>query len=206
MDTDVYIEPSKRDTRYYIWNQRIYLCRIRYMDTRTVDDLREFGMPTSGDSFYDREISNEIVQRMLTIAEMEDYFNRGIDVSVVTPSDTKRIYEAVSNHLVAWKNHLQISLNVKDPDIDGLVRLDVFANAIYAHAKRHFSTDVVDSIMARMVSNQSQSRESILALRKNAPLVSNPAIDDKDAKEEKTPGRDSMAKIFIGFRPSGKWR
>ena len=47
-----YIRPENRDTRYALWFDR-YQCRVPYIQTLSIDELSENGLPTSGDIHHD---------------------------------------------------------------------------------------------------------------------------------------------------------
>lgn len=195
-----WVPESERDTRWPIFNSLFY-CRIPYLASRTVEDIKQFGMPISGDAAYDRQTANELVHRMITIAQMIDYYKRGVRVEIVDPAETKKIYEHISAHLTAWANVLEGSVNRGNAPIDDLLLMDNFANAIYAHAKYHFPKEQVDSVFAR-------SLGGVLGMSRRNILGSKPVVKEEGREEPPAyPERRSFSEIFSQRRtttPTGQ--
>jgi hypothetical protein len=122
--------------------------------------------------------------------------------------DTKEIYERISDHLNLWKQKLENSFHVKDAPIDDLLLLDKFANVVYKYAAPQFTTEMVDSLIARRMSSAMKfNRQNILSPLKNK--VINP-IDGTTTEESKIPERVSMSDSFLASRPNNisnkKWK
>jgi hypothetical protein len=92
-----------RPTVWYLFNRR-FMCKAPVMATMSVDDIKQFGMPTTGDPMIDKEMSREWPLRMLNIAEMEDIFNRGYSLRLTKYSDSKTVYELIRDHLLEWRS------------------------------------------------------------------------------------------------------
>jgi len=45
-----------------IW-ERLYMASLRFKDSLSEDEIRQFGMPTTGDPRIDREVHNEYLVR-----------------------------------------------------------------------------------------------------------------------------------------------
>jgi hypothetical protein len=183
-----------------------------------MDEMREYGTPTSGDPDFDAQMRNERVDVMLTIAgpnSMMHYWDQGITIGVVNEKDTKRIYEMIANHLDAWRHHLTTDLNNRGAPLDELIKLDKFASVVYAHAKFHFPKDFVDSILARQVTQSRVSRANLNAAYEPKPIKVNEEtgeeqIDHAKVIAEQYPDRVSMADAFKRGQNSGgvsnRWR
>ena len=184
-----YIPEDKRDTSYYIFH-RLFMCRVKNIDTMSVDFIKMFGMPCSGDEQEDKATANELVIRMLSINQMLEYYQKGVTVHVVNYKDTKEIYERISDHLNAWKFKLNNDFHVRDAPVEDLLALDQFANVVYKHAVSQFTTKEADSIISRRVSGI--MRADRLTLMK--PLANKNAEGVKE--EVKYPERVSMAESF----------
>jgi hypothetical protein len=185
-----FLPEAERTTAYYLFSRaERYECKIRLMDTRSIDHIRFFGTPTSGDEDYDREMRNEVVTRMFTIAEMACYFRDGVPVWVRHKSDTKKIYERITEHLIAWRDALQ-GLNHPKAPIEDLLVLDEFAHKVYEHAKWHFKDPYTVSLVQRAM-NARFSSGSLLGTPMAIPTAESPP-----------PSRDSFTELFVNHRPA----
>lgn len=192
-----WVPPEQRDTRWYLWH-KLFRCRVSNIQTMSVEYLQEFGMPSSGDAQYDRETANELVQRMLSINQMVEFFRNGVTVGVCQVSDTKEIYERIKDHLDAWKLKLERSVNIRGAPVDDLVLLDRFATTVYKHARHHFTEQYVDSLLVRKMNQGARfNRGNIL---KALPSELSTSIEDsiREENEKKWPEHQSMADIFVG--------
>lgn len=184
-----YLPEEQRNTAYYLFSRvERYHCRLRGMDTRSVEHIRFFGTPTSGDPDYDREMRNEIVDRFLTIAEMACYFRDGITVRVKHRADTKKIYERITDHLIAWRDALS-SLNHPQAPIEDLLTLDEFAHKVYEHAKWHFKDPYTTSLLERAMNARFGNMGILGQGNPTMPSVDNPP-----------PERETFNDLFVGRR------
>jgi hypothetical protein len=136
------------DTTVAIW-EHLYKVRIPYLQSRTIDDIREKGTVISGIASYDADIKNQLQTTYLSINQMVDYFKEGVAIRVCDKGDPKLIYEAISEHIYAWKYQLEKGINIGDAPIEDLVIMDKFAGTVYEHAKHHFNEDTANSIFAQ---------------------------------------------------------
>jgi hypothetical protein len=202
-----WIPPEMRDHRWGIWKKK-FLCRVPNIQTMSTDFIKMFGMPSTGDPFLDKETAHELISRMLTIAEMVTFFNQGVTVEIVNYKDTKTIYEHITDHLVAWKKKLETGWHTRDAPIDDLLLMDKFANVVYRFAAPQFTTDIVESILARRMSDTLRvSRDKIMGGSKPKVIIINEA---GEKEEEKRPERVGMADDFLNRKAANagaaKWR
>lgn len=137
-----------RDTTTLIWDH-LYRCRIPQLDSTSIDYMRAMGSYITGDPGIDREMSNQWITTMINIDTMVEYYRQGVAIKVCNYSDTKHIYEAISEHLLAWRTRLTHGINIGDAPIEDLILMDEFANVVYDHAKYQFTRDMVDSMFAK---------------------------------------------------------
>lgn len=181
-------------TDYYIF-EKLWWCRVPFNASRSVDHIKHFGTPMSGDPDRDRATANELVDRMITIERMVEYSKTGVHVYVKNRNDCKEIYEAISLHLQSWKRHLESSLNTGDAPLQDLVDLDQFANLVYSHAKYQFTNQWMEDVLQRHIS-------SSLRVSRGNMFVSKPTImpedtrSDEDRLREQYPDRQDMSDIF----------
>ena len=117
-----WIPEANRDTAWPIWH-KLFMCRVRMIDTLSADYIKHFGMPATGIAEYDTEIPKEAVIRMLTINQMVEFYKKGVNVSVVNLKDTKIIYDFITDHLLAWKDKLNNSFGNRGAPLDDLILL-----------------------------------------------------------------------------------
>lgn len=218
-----YIPPENRDSRYALWYVR-YQCRIPYIQTLSIDELMEDGLPTSGDMHHDHATQWEPRLMSLPIHRMAELWSSGANVSLLKREDAPKIYEAIMTHLYAWKDHIEHAYHPRTPPYDDLLVLDQFANIVYEHARyaydsnfitKHFklsnSTAIGRRAMLTAMSKVDDRRREMadrgmLAVRNIDLHVVAPKYDPNaeatfidysgKAKEYDAPARTSMAKFF----------
>lgn len=136
------------DTSKNLWDLKFF-CRVPELQTRSVEHIKFFGTPTTGDSAIDKELANQWISTFMCIDDMIELYKKDIPIRIVNTADVKKIYDYISQHLHAWKSQVSVGLNLGDAPLEDLVYMDRFANTIYEHAKYHFSKDVADSILAK---------------------------------------------------------
>lgn len=183
-----WVPEDQRNSAWYLFNVK-FLCRVPYLESRSLEDIRMFGTPHVGIPEFDEQTSKELVDRLLTISEIADYFEKGVSVYVKRMEDTKTIYDHIRKHLMTWEAHLQRSFDTKGAPIDDLVRLDKLAQSVYAHAKP-FITVENQGVFERHLNTFSRKRGLSIS-----------AAQPKEAEtplEEQT--YDSMARAFVSMR------
>lgn len=184
-------------TADYIFRRKFH-CRVQERHTRSMDNLRFHGVVDSGDPVRNAQMSRERVDRMLTIVDMKKYYDEGVTVGVVKVEDTKLIYEYISNHLNYWKGIITTSVAPPHPQLlTDLIALDKLAKVVYAHARHQFTTEFVESILARGISGVMRHDPSQL-LRKPGELTKVP--EKKDDDEPQYPEHESLSDLFSDFR------
>lgn len=167
-----WVPEEQRDTSWYLFHKK-FRCRVSNIKTMSMDYVKTFGMPTVGDPVHDTQMANELVDRMLSINQMLEYHREGVDILVCKYSDTKEIYERISDHLSAWKRTLETSYSTRGAPIEDLIELDKFANVVYKHAKFQFTQEYVDSILARSMGNHMRVNRSNIMAQKPTVITIN---------------------------------
>ena len=218
-----YIHERNRDSRYPLWFDR-YQVRVPYIQTLSVEELSEDGLPTSGDIHHDHAMQWEPRLISLPIHRMAELWSQGANIALVKYSDAPLIFDAISKHLHAWKEHIANSYNPIIPPYEDLLTLDQFANIIYEHAKfaydrtfikKHFKLSSSTAIGRRAMLNsmsridtrrRENAEKGILEIRnidyhESTPKY-NPNAEQKfidysgKNKLVDAPVRNSMAKFF----------
>lgn len=216
-----WVPPAQRDTAWWIFNE-LFHCRVQRIQTLSLDEMKEYGTPTSGLPEFDEQMRNERIDRMLTISQMMEYYEQGVTVGVVADKDTKRIYDFITDHLLAWRHHLQTELNTRITSaapLEDLVKLDQFANVVYKHAKYHFTQEYVDSLLGRKIDAIPHARQNVIkpfseVVRISADGKSHEVHQNEEQEpvQEKYPDRVSLADAFTrgqkngGVKPAFAWR
>lgn len=159
MNSDIYIPPENRDTRWPLWFKK-YQVRIPHIQMLSIEEIED-GLPTSGDEHHDHASRWEPRHMLLPVHRLAELWGAGANIHFVKSEDTLDIYNDISAHLNAWKNHIQNEINYGDVPADDLLLLDQFANSIYEHAKFHFD----DGFTANYFGNKMASRFSMRANR-----------------------------------------
>lgn len=204
---------DKKETRptvWYLFNRR-FMCRVPPLALRSIEDIKLFGTPTTGNPLLDKEMEQEWALRMLNIAEMEDCFHRGYNVRLTKYSDSKVIYDLITDHLIAWRTFFETIENNRVPDetIDELVRLDKFATVVYIPARHLFTEETAQTVFGRY--RQARRAASLLSrnmFTKQDAKNQEQEVDENGKKKGK-PERISMASSFNRQRTSAlgsAWR
>lgn len=147
-----YVPESQRNTAWYLF-YKLFQVRVNPTKIRSVEEIKQFGTPTTGNEDYDRELAKAEEIVMLSVAQMEDIYHQGYPVKIVKYEDTKAIYEIIDKHLIAMRNLMNQSENfTNDPKtLDELIRLDQFSQAMFTHARHQIRQAAPTSaLMARM--------------------------------------------------------
>ena len=115
----------------------------------TQEYLDFVGILSSGDKKTDRQLMNEQVHTRGTIREIAEKWGDDINVILVNPRDSVRIYEALNAHLHDWNSAVKedINLQMEDVPLDKLALYDAFAGSIYEMARR-FKPEIKERITA----------------------------------------------------------
>lgn len=197
-----WVRPEDRDTAWWV-TRKLYPCRIPYIQTLSPDYIKFMGMPDSGDEHVNLQMRNELIDVQISIGKMATYYADDVQVHVPNPKTTKEIYERVHEHLQAWKQDMEQSVNPGQVPIDDLLKLDQFAAAVYPYAKRFFDKEFVESKFARRLSGLvSISRSSFMEkLQPKRPTVDN---QEPDVRKH-----ESFADIFLerkNFTAGRRWK
>ena len=183
-----WIPESERTTAWYLFNEK-YLCMVPYLESRTPEDIRLFGMPHTGLTEYDMQTANELVERLLTINQIMEYHDAGIEVRVLKRADTKKIYDRIRDHLVVWDNYLKAAFDVRGAPMDDLIKLDALAQTIYPYAKPYITSDS-DSVFSRYLKTR----------RNRASLPIRQVVKEEDTPPETPDEYRGFARTFAELR------
>jgi hypothetical protein len=107
----------------------IHFYSQEYLDT--------VGIVSTGDKAVDKEIMKNYIATRGTIMDIAKRFAEDVPVKLENARDSLQMYEAVRDHLVAWKQELAMGSNVGDAPVEDLRILDEFATSIFEIARRY---------------------------------------------------------------------
>lgn len=192
-----WIPHSERTPHYYIFDVP-YQCAVSNIAAREIEDLLEFGMPTSNNAFLDYESANQPIERRMTINQIYELFKKGVVVRFLDPQVIKTIYEHIVAHLTEWDNFLVHNIAPSNIPAEDLIGLDELADSLYGLAAAHINVresngDITDYF-------QSFSGIDVRAIERRLA-----GLDLDKGKENKHkhdyPPRRSFAEVFKSYLP-----
>lgn len=117
-----------------IWDN-LYAVRVPYIETQSAQMMKDFGIPTLGSRHMDRQMHQDLVNVVIPIDSIVEYFRRGVTVRMQNNDDTLEIYHIVNNYLLAWKQQIDNCLNLGNVPTEDLLLLDRFAEMLYPIAQ-----------------------------------------------------------------------
>jgi len=187
------------DTTVGLWDI-LYKVRLPYHYTRSIEDIEKYGTPVTGIKEIDESIDKDMIVTMKCIADLADLYRDGVPIGICNHSDTLKIYQAVQDHIHAWRNYLQVGVNLGASPVDDLVVLDEFANAVHDHAVHQGADKLSNSLIVRQLGFEhtataknffnSEAIEKLLGVNPVSGTVS----INSDEKEK--PERESLADFF----------
>jgi hypothetical protein len=206
--SEIYVPEDQRTTAWYIFYKK-FRCRLPNIQTYSKEYIRMYGMPSSGDPNIDRQLANELVDRLLPISEIATYLDAGANIRIVNIEDTKEIYERITDHLNWWKKEMEESYHPVKTPIKDLQMLDALAFSVHPHAKHQFSTEIVESIMARRMSSVMRVSRANIMGGASLPKVTSNEAGEQLPSEDTGHKHVSMADLFVKHSPAtvkvNKW-
>jgi hypothetical protein len=165
-----------------------YLAFIPQHATYSKDYLTNFGIGTTQNREIDRELAKSLTLAQLTISDMAEHLDNGINIQLEDPKKSVEIYKTVREHLLDWEKLVQESIGDVDPPMEDLRKLDLLASELYKVAKGYMQIAPSDSklfqTIERLGSRRVMSRITAAEQVKRAPLPEDyQSITDKIAKE-----------------------
>lgn len=183
------------DTTKAIW-ENLYMVRLPSLDATSVDFLKAHGTYITGNKRIDSANANNWLTTYLTIAKMVELHKEGVTISVLNPDDTKRIYDAIEAHLLAWRHELEYGVNIGNAPMQDLMDMDKFANTVYQHAKYHITPEFMDSLFARKIEEKFKSTTRKML----KPLIAEENKEPKATLERSTQISDFLKGRVFGNR------
>lgn len=185
---------QRLDSTKAIW-EHLYMVSIPELASRTLDDIRLYGVAITGIKEIDDDAKTRYMNAMRTIDDMVEYYRRGVPVRVCNYSDTAEIYKAINAHLYAWKTQLEHGVNIGNAPMDDLILMDEFANKVYDHAKYVFTQEFFDNPFIAQMSSSIR-----LNIKNFFKRTANDPVEEEDpniiAKNGMKKDRDGLSDFF----------
>jgi len=134
---------KEHTTSFKIFNYP-FVCRIPMVNTMDEFTINEYGTFTSGNETTDMQIATELVENMITIADMAELHKNDVQFFIANPRvDAEKIYSIIVEHLKAWVTRSSVQINGPKPPIEDLILLDSLAAEIYKTSKIFMRSEVV---------------------------------------------------------------
>lgn len=123
--------PGINDTTHAIWCET-YRVKMNELESRSIADIKFFGVRSSGNKRIDDALRNQHVYRYISIEKMVEYNEQSCLMGFTGIDDLKKIYQALHKHMVAWKNALGYGVNIYGAPVTDLLAMDRFSDAIWS--------------------------------------------------------------------------
>ena len=205
-----WVPEDQRDTAWWLFEHLYDVC-VPYIGMRSAADLREFGMPFSGDPIQDHATAREPVHCKISINDMVEYRRQGTTVEIMNRNDCADIYQRVGDHLMMWKAVIENTLNSGDVPWDDLEDLDEFRREVhpFAMATPAFTRAAFQSFLGRGIQSLAGlgKMQTLKSTEHDGPLVDN--VNLEAAEEPPAPVYESITKTvqrplqggFLGGTP-----
>jgi hypothetical protein len=188
------VENKSAAYRIFHWYYKAFLPQYALYSR---DYLENFGIPTTQNREIDRELSKTLTLCQVTISDMAEHLDNGVNIRLEDPKTSVEIYKTVREHLMDWDRIVRDSVGDINPPLDDLRKLDRLAVELYKIAKGYFEQAPSDSKLFQAI-DRLESRRAI----SRKPLAALP--EHRKVQAEHTLITDSIAKEV--FAKSRRWR
>jgi len=183
-----------------LWD-RYYTVKMLYLHSRSVEQVRRYGVRISGVDEIDRYLDRQEITTQLNIDSMFEKHRQGVTIRVLRYEDTAEIYNVIHSHLIAWAEYLSTGVNIGNAPLKDLIELDAFASVVYDKAKSVFSKEEKVSALASNFTNvQTINFKNILAreVKETETRMTPSGLEVVTINNDKPffPDRESMKEVF----------
>lgn len=119
-----------------LWDN-LYPVKVRYIASIPENIMRDFGVPTCGDKALDRQGREEMINIIIPISDILEYYRKGERVIWRHHPDLNEVYSIITNYLTAWNQELSEGLNSADVPMQDLRDLDQMAASVFTLAQTY---------------------------------------------------------------------
>ena len=144
-----------------------YSVRLNVLENTSEEYIKIFGVPITGSKEIDHNLLTRWYQTQIPICKMVDLYKDGKTIHIVNNSDTKKIYEAIDQHLNLWLTYLKQRVNIDLAPMEDLLIMDKLAQEIYPYAVEHFKKHEIENIFGNQFSNINANRQTFFKQKNN---------------------------------------
>lgn len=122
--------PATTSAAYHLFTDR-YACTTAQRNLYSANYLKISGVVSTGDKTVDKAMGDYPVAVWLTPVAMAEFRNDGASFTLNNPADAAPIYKHLRDHLMDWKNHIDRNININDPPMEDLRKLEELAQEMY---------------------------------------------------------------------------
>lgn len=184
-----WIPPEKRTIDWEMSKVK-YNCKMRMIDTYTEEEIRRFGVPGTGDEELDRGLNNHLEIRLLSILEMVEFYNRGVDLYFCDRADIPKIYNIANAFLTNWASRIKSDFLYTTYPADELMIIEEFTVSLYNNIE---SLGIGLSLQTPFNKNMQKYGLTLEDIRRH---TSSNVVQKKEVAVD-LPERNSLAPFFM---------
>ena len=146
METIGYIPDEVLRSNTYQLFHRTFLVRMAYIDLIDVEEIREYGYVSSGDSEDDACNANEKITAGFTIPKLLEFFRNKVPFYLSNQAEEHIMYQLIATHIHQWREYAESSYNMKKVPYDDLKDLSEMATLLYRNRDRSKDLTVISDI------------------------------------------------------------
>lgn len=112
---------------------KLYSVKVRNVESLSIDYIKTYGLPYTGNKKIDSDYANQIVEKYVTIVQLVEWHENGVAMAFPNIEEVIEMYEVIRQHLKDFKQFVNNSIHVNTVPIDDLQKLSNFASSIYRH-------------------------------------------------------------------------
>ena len=110
-------------------------CSVQQMFTLDPERIKKWGVATSGNAKFDREVSTSWVEVMMTAVDMVDLIKKGASIQFANHAVAKATYLDLVEHLQRWLNDVSSDPSIMEAPVEELREFDHLAALIWPYAR-----------------------------------------------------------------------
>lgn len=181
----VHAQPVKQTNAYKLFNYR-FLVEIAQMHLYDSKWLESSGVVTTGNPVLDRQTALQPMVAQLSPAAMAEFHDEGVEMRLVNPEDSVRIYQMIYDHMKDWQHAVNFNVNINDAPLEDLRKFDALATEVYKLARYYWKEKPYHGQFGQFLQSRGRRRTFLDG-------TSNPEAINKP---DHTPMADSIAKTL----------
>lgn len=151
---------EQQTAAYKLFHYR-FLCEVAQMHLYEANWLDISGFNTTGNPTLDRQMAIQPVVVQLTPAAMAKFHDEGVEMRLVNPEDSVKIYQLIFDHLNDWQNAVNLDINRMNGPLDDLKKFDRLASEVYKLARYYWKDQPYHGRFAQFVRGRGARRPGL---------------------------------------------